>query len=269
MGMNLGTARYWNSNSGPVKVADLLRYEYDSVNYLYDLEPSKPNLFWAGNFTSSSVDDPGQYDFDKRKFFNAQFRIKSVGFNAPQVTVQEDQLIQHMSIIQSITFSKEVNISWIEDVYNSVRKYHLDWLYNWYDPTADCMVCGRAGKYRNFDLVLYHEMGPTADYSDPDIEPLLLITFRGLIPTNLPNFSFDKGADVEQQVDITYHANFIGLYYNKNLLDKPDDLSCYNDKKIKAKALWAPIAGDEADSGEGNRLTHAITSSLNAEGRIG
>lgn len=270
--MDIKRGRYWNSTEGPVTLADLTRFEYDSVNYIYDLEPSKPNLFWAGNFSSGPADNsspPKPEDFELRKFFNAQHRIKSVSFKAPTVEVAEDSVIQHMSTIKKVTFSKEVSISWIEDVYESVRKYHMDWLYNWYDPTTDCMICGRQGKYRRFDLVLYHEKGNTETYEDPDIEPLFLITFRGLVPTSLPDYNFDKSSDIEQTVDISYHANYIGMFYNASLLESPNDMSVYGKKDAVSKALWKPLVGDETVSGEGHRLTHAITSSLYSEGRIG
>lgn len=269
--MDIAKGRYWNSNGGPVTLEELTRYEYDGVNYIYDMEPSKPNLFWAGNFSSGAPNGqtPGADDFEPRKFYNSQYRIKSISFHAPTVEVTEDPLIQHMSTIKKVTFAKEVTISWLEDVYDSVRKYHMDWLYNWYDPTTDCMICGRSGKYRRFDLVLYHEKGNTDTYDDPDIEPLFLITFRGLIPTALPDFNFDKSGDVEQTVDISYHANFIGMYYNQSLLENPNDMSVYGDKKKISKVVWKPLTGSEKESGEGHRLTHSITSSLYSEGRIG
>src|SRR5574344_1396889 len=122
--VNISTDRYWDGNSGnPVSLDTLARFEYDGVNYIYDLEPAQNNLFWAGNFSSGNGDKGGE-DYKRREFSNSQFRIQSIAFNAPTLSFSSEPNVTHMEYLTGATLSKQVTITWLEDVYHSVQKYH-------------------------------------------------------------------------------------------------------------------------------------------------
>src|SRR5574344_956194 len=216
---------YWttagSSTGQPVTIDELNNFEYDGTNYLYDMEPPQNNLFWAGNFSSGvakGTTNGYTSGSKKRVLHNAQFRIQSLDFSGPQFTFQDEPNITHMSYPKSVTLNKEVNITWLEDVYHSVQKYNMDWMTNWYDVTADCFTCGPNGKFRKFDLIQFHYKHTEDNLTTPEVEPLYLITFRGLVPTQFPNYSFNMASSESETLNITYNVNFIGIYYNKNLL---------------------------------------------------
>jgi hypothetical protein len=291
---------YWNyannenGKGQPVTIDELNDFEYDGVNYLYDMEPPQNNLFWAGNFSSgaalSSGDNTGYTEgFKKREFHNAQFRIQAIDFSGPQFTFQDEPNITHMSYPKSVTLNKDVSITWLEDVYHSVQKYHMDWMTNWYDINTDCFTTGPAGKYRLLDLVLFHYVHSSKDMAEPVAQPIYLVTLRGLVPNGIGQFSYSMAGPGENTYKCTYKANYVCIFYNKAIVGTAKTTSggsladaggkngdgngtvagdIYRSDTEHSEVIWAPITENGLDSPEANRLTHAFISTLNSEGRL-
>ena len=182
-------------------------------DYLYDLEPARKNLFWAGNFIEhkSAVllkDD----SINVRPLDNAEFRIRNISIPMPQMTFDsESQAAQtlHTSFLKNISLTKTITISWEDDAYRSIRKYHLDLFNRWYDRRKDCLRNGPDGKLRGLDIILYHYVnglngGPLDALPVP--EPILLIKVRGLRPINFPELGLDASGGKEDNLTMQYNV---------------------------------------------------------------
>src|SRR5574344_1014977 len=286
---------YWttagSSTGQPVTIDELNNFEYDGTNYLYDMEPPQNNLFWAGNFSSGvakGTTNGYTSGSKKRVLHNAQFRIQSLDFSGPQFTFQDEPNITHMSYPKSVTLNKEVNITWLEDVYHSVQKYHMDWMTNWYDINTDCFTTGPAGKYRLLDLVLFHYVHSSKDMAEVTAQPIYLITLRGLVPNGIGSFNYSMSGPGDPTYKCTYKANYVCVFYNKALLGTSKTSSgvlsdaggengdgsgtvagdIYRSDTLHSNVIWAPITENGLDSPEANRITHAFISTLNSEGRL-
>lgn len=260
----------------PVSFDELTNFEYNGTNYIYDMPPAQPNLFWAGNMSSgikpekALADSINETRSSKRLFHNAQFRIQSVSVEGISLQFQEDPYLTHRDYFVGVNISKNITIDWIEDVYFSVKKYHMDWLNNWYDSYSDSFTTGSEGKLRQLDVVAFHYKQSKSIYEEPIVEPILLIALRGLIPTKVGDFKFDSKSTGTQIISIQYRMNHAMVFYNSALNDdhvESEDL--YTTVSKQSSVIWSPIIAPSAEtSDENNRILHQVHSSLPSEGRI-
>jgi hypothetical protein len=256
--------------------ADLLNFQQHGLDYLYDLEPTQNNLFWAGNF-SDHDDTTGADSSDKTKntrtFDNAQYRIRSIKLELPKLEFEEHKQL-HINLIKSVTYTKQVTITWIDDVYRSVQKYHLDWYTRWYNRELDCLRCGTDGKFRGLDVVLFHYREANTTLSSPLLtvpvpEPILRLRLRGMVPKDIGSIEFDmSNAGNDGALSITYALSLCSIDYWKPLQGNSYPTS-ENSSDIKA-GIWSPTTGD-ADSefkGESYRIARAVTKAIAAEGAL-
>lgn len=210
---------------------DLMNFQSNGVDYLYNLETKQENLFWAGNFcelnTSGDADKKKTIQTDKksgagfRYMADACFRIQSVDLSLPKINFEENKLT-HAADFKSLDYSRVFNITWIEDVYRSIMKYHLDWiLYGWYDRPNDCLKNGPGGKFRHLEVCQWHwyNGAPT---------PIFIVAMDKIKPQNAGDkLSFNMKSPGEPFLTINYVADEIQLLYMNTI----DGISMKHSKK--------------------------------------
>lgn len=240
-------------------------FEYDEVNYLSDFEPFEGNLFWAGNFASGTTKGG---DLVKRELDNAQFRIQSISL--PSVTINyNSENTLNRTFFTGIQRSKQISITWIEDAYMSVSKYHHDWLSNWYDLAHDCFMTGLDGKYRMLDIYVYHyqsEFGTA--HMDPQV--ILKIELRGLVPQSVdyPQLSTSGGNYTKT---VTYTVGQCNIFYDKSFVKEKKPTEVFNNKSETASGVWNPTllsSPNNNPNGEAHRLAHSMILDINSEGML-
>lgn len=272
-----GGETYWNwgpAQTTPVSLDELTNFEYDGTNYIYDMPPAQPNLFWAGNMSSgakgSLADSMNNARNAARIFHNAQFRIQSVQVQGITLQFDPDQYLTHRDYFTGVSLGKEVTITWLEDVYFSVKKYHMDWLNNWYDSYSDSFTTGPVGKLRQLDVVAFHYKQNKSIYEEPVVEPILLLALRGLIPTKVGDFDFNTSSAGKQTVTMQYRMNHAMVFYNSALNDgKGKNDPIYTSVEEQSSVVWSPILASGVEtSDENNRILHQVHSTMPSEGRI-
>ena len=259
---------------------NIANYEYEAINYLSDLEPYEGNLFWAGNFSSGSVTLDGTGgDFQKRNLANAEFRIQSISLPSVSFNFTENQNLRR-NFFTGITRTTEISISWIEDAYMSISKYHNDWLCNWYDLRHDCFIVGPAGKYRKLDIYLYHY----AVQEDGTMKPQIIVQYKlaGLVPTSIkyPDLNREGSNPI---LNINYKVGKCEAWYNPDFLtNKQSGAGIANSAKDifygpskEAQGIWSPVTSSNSKNGfenttsaEAHRLAHAFVLDLPSEGTL-
>jgi hypothetical protein len=198
---------------------DLLNsYQADGIDYLYDLEPQSNNLFYAGFFRESDKQGGPQ----QRPFFNAAYRIKSISWNGPKLSFEHD-VRTHLPKMKTHDYDVSVTIEWHEDVYHSVRRYHLNWMQRWYDRGYDVLRCGPEGKFRRMSVVAFHYVN-AADPKQasvievPVAQPIMVFDFGGLVPEGFGDWTFShEGDQNDTAVQITYKAARVNWSYGSNI----------------------------------------------------
>lgn len=269
-----GKAIDGSSCTTPVSLEELANFEYDGTNYIYDMPPAQPNLFWAGNMSSglqgALKDSLNETRSAQRLFHNAQFRIQSVSIEGIQLQFEPDQFLTHRDYLVGVNLGKSVTIEWLEDVYFSVKKYHMDWFNNWYDSYSDSFTTGPVGKFRQLDVVAFHYKQSKSIYEEPVVEPILLIALRGLVPTKVGDFTFGASQNGKQTVQMQYKVNHAMVFYNSALNDGKVDEPIYTEVKQQSSVVWSPIIAPGVEtSDENNRILHQVHSTMPSEGRIG
>ncbi len=189
----------------------LMNFQSNGIDYLYNLETKQENLFWAGNFCELTDDKHIQTDESRgdgfRYMADACFRIQSVDLSLPKIDFEENKLT-HAADFKSLTYSRVFNITWIEDVYRSITKYHLDWiLYGWYDRPNDCLKTGTGGKFRHLEVCQWHwyNGAPT---------PIFIVAMDKIKPQNAGDkLSFNMKGPGDPLITINYVADEIQLLY--------------------------------------------------------
>ena len=258
-------------------------YQSDAIDYLYDLEPRSQNLFWVGYFRQAVT-----HNGELRPFYNASYRINKISIPMPSMSLSIQNSLR-APIFDKVEFPMTVNISWHEDVYHSVHKYHLDWFARWYNRQYDVLRCGVNGKFRQLTIVAYHYINEDVEsiIEVPSIQPIMAFKIGGLVPEKLPSMDFDHGsAQNDKTLDLTYkcgliqwaYSDKIGLGQRAGRLFDPaiaDNPSFVMDENNRVD-IWNPegFAQEGSQSPMENiletvRITRAATSHMVAEGALG
>lgn len=267
-------------------VPKLEMYVSDGVDYLYQLEPRSQNLFWVGGFRESgAIDasgDPGSGLI--RPFYNAAYRIRDIKIKMPSISYEINKLTR-LPTPKSIDYPQEISITWMEDVYHSVRKYHLDWLQRWYMREFDCWRCGAQGKFRAMRIIPFHYVNSVSDTTSvievPKIQPLMAIDVAGMAPKGVgDDWTWSHSDDGnEGTLAISYSIASIHFYYAEELgnekANMDADVSKEKDSYEGGNAAWTPIgfsqdgSQDDAASLEMARIVRSSTSSTSTDTAIG
>jgi hypothetical protein len=220
--------------SGIDDLKTLLEFEYNSVNYIYDLPPQQHNLFWAGNFTGT-VDSK-----EANKFDTAPFRIQSVKWELPKLNFETNKNMK-IDVISGVEIPHEVTITWLDDVYHTVQMFHINWFNYWYNREADCFVSGIKGKFKKLNIVSFHyknavsnslssvsQSGQPAEMPIPEI--ICVYMLRGLAPKSLAPISFSySDTGNEELVSYNYSVVRTGIMCNQLFVD---GIANEQDKKL-------------------------------------
>lgn len=191
---------------------DLINLQSNGIDYLYNLETKQENLFWAGNFCELNKDDKTIHTSEGsgagfRYMADACFRIQGVDLSLPKIDFEENKLT-HAADFKSLNYSRVFSITWIEDVYRSITKYHLDWiLYGWYDRPRDCLKTGIDGKFRHLEICQWHwyNGAPT---------PIFIVSIDKIKPQNAGDkLSFNMKSPGDPFITIQYVADEIQIVY--------------------------------------------------------
>ena len=269
-------------------IPKLESYQADGQDYLYALEPMSRNLFWAGGLREAGIIDVGEEQGSDagliRPFYNAAYRIRKVSIKMPTIDYEVDKYTR-IPKPKSIVYPNEITIDWFEDVYNSVRKYHLDWLQRWYMREFDCWRCGAQGKFRSMRVIAFHfvndgDVGASI-IEVPRIQPILALDVSGMAPTNFgDDWTFDHGSDGNDEwLSITYKVSKINFYYSIDFEVDGANLDANVTKEAstyKGSALaWSPIKFSQDGSNDSSelsleniRIIRSLTSSTSTENAL-
>jgi len=250
-------------------------FQSDGIDYLYDLEPQSLNLFWVGNFMQAMGPRGGQI----KPFYNAAYRIRKITIPLPTLKTDENKLLR-TPIFKDAEFSHEVTIDWFEDVYHSVKKYHLDWFARWYNRQFDVLRCGVDGKFRQCTVVGYHYVNDDVDsiIEVPSIQPIMAIKIGGMVPTKIPDIEFDYNKDGNDQwISIKYKVGLLQWAYSDKI-GMGRNTSIWGEEPPAASVLRNEIWDPEGFAQEGGapsetllervRITRSATMHQPAEGAV-
>jgi len=181
------------------------QHERNVIDFLQALEAPSNNLFFASFISSSFTDIP--------------YRIAGIKVESPSISY--DLNGNKQPIIKSADYNNEVSITWVEDVYRSVEKFHIDWLNNWYDFNSDCLPIGTNGRFRSIELIGYHYKNIVKDGSTIPImesEPTIWLSIYNLMPQKFSDngFNFKWGESSEHTITISYkYTEIRPFYYNR------------------------------------------------------
>lgn len=199
---------------------NLQDFQYNGTDFLYNLEPQQLNFFMPVAFfdpydaaTGKGSESSSYSSHSISMPENLEYRINKVsGFKLPGLTIDDGDFDKGFRVNYAGRPTKQntLTISWLEDSYQTVRRYHMNWLNHWYNKYLDCMVCGRQGKYRNFSMYLFHYVNINNGTGAPIFraKPIACFTFMGLMPESIPDMTFDySNGNNTSPVDITYKIN--------------------------------------------------------------
>jgi hypothetical protein len=204
--------------------SELQNYQYEGYQYLYNLEPQQLNYFAIDSFYDPYIradGDSGEGTYDSPSSVipdKLQYRIESIsGFRLPGLDIMESQSAIRIDYVKGAKDrNNTLTLNWKEDVYQTVRRYHINWMNHWYDKYLDCMVCGRRGKYRNLAAYLFHykNMNTTSGVPIMKAVPIALVNFIGLVPKDLGEMqlSYAENGNVSS-VTIQYQMNGMEMYF--------------------------------------------------------
>jgi len=273
-------------NKGQIKfgeefIQQLDRFQSDGLDYLYEVEPQSQNLFWVGYFRQAGIGERNRGEI--KAFYNAAYRIRKITIPLPKLEIDQQNELR-APIFKNVNFPQEISIEWFEDVYHSVKKYHLDWYARWYNRQFDVLRCGVNGKFRQLTLVAYHYINNDHDslIETPITQPIMAIKVGGLIPLSLPDITFDHGADQnDQAIAMTYKCSAIHWAYSDKIGFGTDSGQLFADGTGSLPDrdidIWKPEGFQEEGSVDRSdnsflehiRIARAATSHQVAEGAIG
>lgn len=178
---------------------EILDFQTELLNYLYDLPLANDSLFLA---EVSSPSDP---------LPTSRFRIRKITFTPPKIEYEMDQ-DRRTSLIKNITRSDTVSIEWIEDAYNSIEKWTLALMSRQVDFSTGLYKVGGSSIIYNLKCIrfAYTEGNTKASNpfdSIPMPQPTGVLTFTELRPEGIENISMNSedGGSLKT-ITVQYHV---------------------------------------------------------------
>lgn len=257
-------------------IPTLESFQADAIDYLYDLEPQSQNLFYAGFFYEAH--NSNQLE---KAFYNAAYRIRSIDIPMPKMEIDQNNVLR-APIFKNVNYSQEITIEWLEDVYHSVEKYHIDWHARWYNRQYDVLRCGVGGKFRQLTVIAYHYLNSDerSIIETPKVQPIMMFSIGGLIPLDLPNIKFDHSSDQnDSPVSIRYkcgkiqwiYSNEIGVGSNtgSSIMGGANSVNNDNMRVWKPQSFLEEPQDSQDSQLEQLRIVRSATSVMPSEGSIG
>ena len=189
--------------------------EYNGTNYLYNLEPKANNLFYVGNLSVTGK----ATETDNYSLPNTRFRVNKISF--PFMKLQFDAPSRGIPtpLLKSVSLGNTCSITWVEDVYKTVERYHHFWMRNWYRREDDSLPVGINGKFKRLEIypfrykATYQENTPYV--TNVTTQVLYKIIIDGLAPVDLKNIEYDMNEPGTPLATYEYSIHYATLQSNR------------------------------------------------------
>jgi hypothetical protein len=222
-----------------IKSPDLQKALQLRLNYLYNLEPAQDNMFICSPIvpTAGKCEEAFQRTLlgefaDAKNSHHAQFlttapyRLYSASFDMPKIKVESVERMR-MGFVSGSESARQFSLSWIEDCFHSIRKYHHDWFNCWYRRELDAFSDEKhgQGRFRAFQIYMYHAI--QNENNEVEFRIWGIIDIADAYPVDLGKIelSAESGNSI---YTCQYQANYIDLKFVDNRYgdvypDKYDD----------------------------------------------
>lgn len=232
---------------------ELQDFQYNGINYLYNLEPQNNNLFLLDSFYDPYMVYPTDtFEQGSKKPSNMEYRLRKVsGWSLPSLTTApqgEGGKPFKWTYVSGGKSENNITIEWEEDVFWTVKRYHINWMNHWYNKYLDCMIVGQSGKFRNMVLYLYHYKNVNSQTAVPiqKAVPVARIEFKGLVPKSMPSPELAWGEPGSSSVAIQYVYNYIEMFFYPYTKSEQDFIgglanivqTAKNYEKTEVKSVW-------------------------------
>jgi hypothetical protein len=189
-----------------------------------------PNLFEVSIFGEATNSYNEQYnipfteggvmDYAKptpsqiQKYYCSAYELPS-----PTLIAERNKL-DKKAYIKKYSIPEIVSITWQENTYLDVWKYHQEWVRRFYNREKDVYVCGSSGKKRNAHILIQQYAVTSKSIFDPYAEEDLMETYTirlgGLIPQSTPVLRGDWNQDASNTTGlvIKYFVDYISITKN-------------------------------------------------------
>lgn len=211
----------WNTRT-VIPSNDIEQFTQERLAYLYNLEPTQDNMFICSVIAPPNKSSGVAYgeasiegdNWHARKLYSAPYRLYAADFHLPKISFERDnRLRRHFP--KSVEMSSEFTLSWIEDCFHSIRKYHHDWFNCWYQREYDGWALGANegganGRFRSMKIYMYH-MTPQSDGS---VKPCVwgYIDIMGAVPCGLGDIKLGPESG-DSIYTCTYVSDYIDLRF--------------------------------------------------------
>lgn len=212
-----------------IKSPDLQKALQLRLNYLYNLEPAQDNMFICspivptkgkcaeayqrtllGDFTKSTEGN----DHKAQYLTTAPYRLYSASFDMPKIKVESVERMR-MGFVSGSESARQFSLSWIEDCFHSIRKYHHDWFNCWYRRELDAFSDAKhgQGRFRAFQIYMYHAI--QNENNEVEFRIWGIIDIADAYPVDLGKIelSAESGNSI---YTCQYQANYIDLKFVDN-----------------------------------------------------
>lgn len=171
---------------------DLAEWEYDTLDYLYNLEALCSSTFYNANFKLNNQDT---------EIPNAGARLQEVKINGMKMNWNDISSIKKYPNVKGISQGTTCTFSWVEDNYRTIETFHSKWFNNWYSREKGYFKTGVDGKFVDTDVHLYHYVLKDGVLK---AEITQTLEFKGLAPTDLQEVKYSVNDNGEQVVTYVY-----------------------------------------------------------------
>lgn len=182
------------------KETDLSEFEYEGLDYLYNLESLTKSTFYMAEFAIKNKPD-GKNEQTVIELPNARFRLKSVAVNGMKLQWNDITSFKPYPNAKGISMGTTCTFSWVEDNLRTVEAFHKYWFNQWYSREKNYFKGGTEGKFISTTVYVYHYA-----WKDGKLEAQVAYTveFEGLAPTDLLETKVDTDDDGNQIVTYVY-----------------------------------------------------------------
>lgn len=187
-------------NNGTSEVTDISDFEYQGLDYLYNLEALTKSTFYMAEFALKTKNDKG-VETEIIKLPNAKYRLKGVAVNGMKLQWNDVNSFKPYPNAKGIAMGTTCTFSWVEDNLRTVEAFHKLWFNYWYSRQKNHFKSGTEGKFISTTVYVYHYA-----WVDNQIQAQIayMIEFEGLAPTDLLEAKVDVDDDGNQTATYVY-----------------------------------------------------------------
>lgn len=173
---------------------DLANWEYETLDYLYNLEALCSSTFYTANFKLKD-------QTPEIAIPNAGARLQEVKINGMKMNWNDISSIKKYPNVKGISQGTTCTFTWVEDNYRTIETFHSKWFNNWYSREEGYFKTGTAGKFVDTNVHLYHYVLKNGVLK---AEVTQTLEFTGLAPTDLQEVKYSVNDNGDQVVTYVY-----------------------------------------------------------------